>query len=92
MRTKAEDLTEGLSSGRRWTRLGLTGVEADAGPRRQETRFRAGRFLKNSRQGLWQVLTSLAGIGSNTSLKQNALAWPFQFEQPFVTFCLARIR
>ena len=92
MRIKAGDLTEGLSSGRRRTRLGLTGVEADASPRRQETHFRTGRFLKNSRQGLGKVRASLAGIGSNTSLKQNAPASRFELERPSVAFCLARIR
>ena len=92
MRTEAKDLTEGLSLGRRQTRLGLTGVEADASPRRQETLFRTGRFLKNLRQGLGKVRMSQAGIGSNTSLKQNAPANRSELEHSGVAFCLARIR
>jgi hypothetical protein len=92
MRINSEDLTRGLSLGRRQTRLGLTGVEADASPRRQETFFRTGRFLKNTRQGLGKVRTSRAGIGSNTSLKQNALASHSELQHAAVAFCLARIR
>ena len=92
MRTKAEDLTGVLSSGRRQTRFGLTGVEAQARPRRQQTIFPEGIFVGNSRQGLWQVRASQAGIGSNTSLKQNAPAGPCRLQPPAVAFCLARIR
>ena len=92
MRTKAGDLTGVLSSGRRRTRLGLTGVEADASPRRQEEIFPESFIFGNSRQGLWKVLTLLGGIGSNTSLKQNAPAGQTELERPSVSFCLARIR
>ena len=92
MRTKAEDLTEGLSSGRRQTRFGLTGVEAEARPRRQEMIGRAVSFFGSSWQGLWKVWTSQAGIGSNTSLKQNAPAGHCKLQPPAVAFCLARIR
>ena len=92
MRTEPKDLTGGLSSGRRQTRFGLTGVEAEARPRRQEMIGRAVSFFGSSWQGLWKVWTSQAGIGSNTSLKQNAPVSPLQFQSPTVAFCLARIR
>jgi len=92
MRTKAGDLTEGLSSGRRQTRLGLTGVEADASPRRREKKYPESFFLRNSRQSHGKVLTLAGGIGSNTSLKQNALVCQTELEHPSVTFCLAQVR
>ena len=92
MRTEPKDLTGGLSSGRRQTRFGLTGVEAEARPRRQETLLFPERFWGNSRQGLWKVRASQAGIGSNTSLKQNAPAGHCKLQPPAVAFCLARIR
>ena len=93
MRTEAEDLTGMLSSGRRRTRFGLTGVEAESGSLGgRRLIFRTGHFLKNSRQGLGKVWASQAGIGSNTSLKQNAPATRSELEQSSVAFCLARIR
>ena len=60
MRTEPEDLTGMLGLGRRQTRFGLTGVEAEARPRRQDTKFPEASFVGNSRQGLWQVRTSPA--------------------------------
>lgn len=92
MKIVPEDLTEGLSSGRRRTRFGLTGVEAEAGPRRQGRLFRCVAFLLIGWEGLWKVRMSRAGIGSNTSLKQNAPHTLRTLVANGVTFCLARIR
>ena len=92
MRTIAEDLTEGLSSGRRRTRLGLTGVEADASPRRQGSLVRTDSVLKSSWEWLWKVWTSRAGIGSNNSLKQNAPHALRTSDANGVAFCLAPVR
>ena len=92
MRVISENLTEGLKPGRRQTRLGLTGVEADARPRRQASLIRLVSFLWNRRAGIWQVRTSQAGIGSNNSLKQKA-GDTSQVQLAFMArFCLARIR
>ena len=92
MRTEPEGLTGMLSSGRRRTRFGLTGVEAESaslGGRRDF--FQGGFLFESSRQGLGKVRTSRAGIVSNTSLKQNAPAHPFKLQHPPVTFCLAPV-
>lgn len=78
MRTITEDLTVGLSLGRRQTRFGLTGVEAQARLRRQETIFPDGLSFGKLWRSLWKVRTSQTGIVSNTSLKQNAPVSPFR--------------
>ena len=91
MRTEPGDLTGKLSLGRRQTRFGLTGVEAEARPRRQEAKFPEASFLGNSRQGLWKVRMSQAGIVSNNSLKQNAPVSLVQFDRLAVAFCLAPV-
>jgi hypothetical protein len=92
MRIISKGLTTMLSSGRRQTRFGLTGVEAEPRPRRQRVLFRAVLFFGNCWEGLWKARMSQAGIGSNNSLKQNAPVSLFQLERPTVAFCLARIR
>ena len=92
MRILSEGLTTMLSSGRRHTRFGLTGVEAEPRPRRQRVLFRFVSIFGKAGEGLWKTRMSQAGNGSNTSLKQNAPVSSLQFQCPTVAFCLARIR